>query len=251
MKFVSLQSHWNMFARVDLEEKLREKQGDVQAEALLAEVRAILNEAVQEEQRILHELNNGSTSLGIPSPDALQADRIFHIDAIRELCIEYRLRFLPSDRFKGEIPHAALAELRRIERGAGHDIGGHHVVAPSSLFRLDDPQADPMLFVPVTADHWYLVHRWGNDMKWYRRLVCYPVRDVYAYIHTLVVFSALLALLVPGSWLEAPSESGTLVMRYFVFLYSFVAMAAMSAFLGFQFAKNFSANLWDSRHFRV
>ncbi len=240
-----------MFSKIDLEQKLREKQDEAQAEALLEEVRALLHEAAQEEQRILHDLSNGITSLGIPSAEHLQADRIFHVNAIRELCIEYRLRFLPAERFQGAIPHAALAELRRLERSAARPVGGCHVVAPASLFKLDDPLADPMLFVPVTADHWYLVHRWGHDMVWYRKLLCYPVRDVYAYIRTLLALSALLAILIPGGWLHAPSDTGALVLRYFLFLYSFVAMAAMSAFLGFQFAKNFSANLWDSRYFRV
>jgi len=240
-----------MLSNVNLEEELRRKRGDVGADALLEEVRAILNQAVEEEQRILRDISDGSTSLGIPSPDALEADRIFHIDTIRDLCIEYRLRFLPSEQFKGEIPHAALAELRRLERRSGQPIGGHHVVAPSSLFKLDDPHTDPMLFVPVTADHWYLVHRWGNDMAWYRKLLCYPVRDVYAYIRTIVLVSALIAVAVPESWLHAPSDFAANVLRYFLFFYSFMAMAAMSAFLGFQFAKNFSANLWDSRYFRV
>ncbi len=240
-----------MLSNVNLEEELRRKRGDFEAEALLEEVRAILSTAVEEEQRILRDINNGSSSLGIPSPDLLEADRIYHIDSIRELCIEYRLRFLPSEQFKGEIPLEALAQLRRLERRSGEAIGGHHVVAPSSLFKLDDPHTDPMLFVPVTADHWYLVHRWGNDMAWYRKLLCYPVRDVYAYIRSIVVVSAIIAVAVPESWLHAPSDLASNVLRYFLFLYSFMAMAAMSAFLGFQFAKNFSANLWDSRYFRV
>lgn len=240
-----------MLSNVNLEEELRRKRGDFEADALLEEVRAILSSAVEEEQRILRDINNGSSSLGIPSPDVLEADRIFHIDTIRDLCIAYRLRFLPSEQFKGEIPVEALAQLRRLERRSGETIGGHHVVAPSSLFKLDDPHADPMLFVPVTAEHWYLVHRWGNDMAWYRKLLCYPVRDVYAYIRTIVVVSAIIAVAVPESWLHAPSDFAANVLRYFLFLYSFMAMAAMSAFLGFQFAKNFSANLWDSRYFRV
>lgn len=108
-----------------------------------------------------------------------------------------------------------------------------------------------MLFVPVTADHWYLVHRWGNDMVWYRKLLCYPIRDVYAYIRSILAVSVLIAVAVPESWLHAPTAFSADVIRYFLFLYSFIAIAAMSAFLGFQFAKNFSANLWDSRFFRV
>ena len=49
--------------------------------------------------------------------DALDLDKIFHIDSIKKLCINYRLRFLDTHLFKGEYPK----ELYSISGRHGHD----------------------------------------------------------------------------------------------------------------------------------
>src|SRR5690606_27925879 len=39
--------------------------------------------------------------------DYLESDRIFHVDQIKAVCVDYRLRFLNSNRFKGQVPEEA------------------------------------------------------------------------------------------------------------------------------------------------
>jgi len=41
--------------------------------------------------------------------DKLDTHRIFHLNHIREICIDYRLRFLDISRFKGVIPQEAIS----------------------------------------------------------------------------------------------------------------------------------------------
>ena len=36
-------------------------------------------------------------------------------------------------------------------------------MAPSALFRLEKTD-DPLLFVPLGNNYYYLVHKWGNDL---------------------------------------------------------------------------------------
>ncbi len=50
-------------------------------------------------------------------------------------------------------------------------LRGFKVMAPAARFKLCDSDADPLLFVPVGKDHYYLVHKWGGDLRWHRALL--------------------------------------------------------------------------------
>ena len=39
--------------------------------------------------------------------DKINSDRIFHISDIKKICIDYRLRFLDFELFKGKVPDEA------------------------------------------------------------------------------------------------------------------------------------------------
>ena len=65
--------------------------------------------------------------------ERLDPERVFHVDAIRELCVKYRLRFLEAGRFKGDLPARALYELRRLEQRSAEPLRGF--AAPSSTLR--------------------------------------------------------------------------------------------------------------------
>jgi hypothetical protein len=95
----------------------------------------------------------------------LSPARIFGRRAIRDLCVRYRLRFLPSALYKGEIPRQAIAAVRALESGTGQVLRGYHILAPARRFRLCDADADPLLFVRIGADRYYLIHRWGSDLS--------------------------------------------------------------------------------------
>ena len=41
----------------------------------------------------------------------LNSDNLFHLDQIRKICIDYRLRFLDVKLFKGKIPNEAFKKL--------------------------------------------------------------------------------------------------------------------------------------------
>ena len=106
----------------------------------------------------------------------LDPERVFREDAIRRMCIKHRLRFLDAGLFKGSLPPRALFELRRLEARSDGPLGGFKVMAPAARFRLCDSDADPLLFVPVGTDHFYLVHKWGNDLSPMRTLRAWPLR---------------------------------------------------------------------------
>ena len=48
--------------------------------------------------------------------DQLKTERIFHLDQIRKVCIDYRLRFLDIKYFKGNIPVEAIQKITLLEK---------------------------------------------------------------------------------------------------------------------------------------
>ena len=65
--------------------------------------------------------------------DKLDTHRIFHLNHIREICIDYRLRFLDISRFKGVIPQEAISQQRAIEQKHGTQLKHLKIMAPSKL----------------------------------------------------------------------------------------------------------------------
>lgn len=107
--------------------------------------------------------------------DALDLDKIFHIDSIKKLCINYRLRFLDTHLFKGEYPKELYSIIPNLENDHKIQLKDFKIMAPSKLFRLKTKE-DPLLFVPIGNGYYYLVHKWGDDLKSYRKILVWPDR---------------------------------------------------------------------------
>lgn len=126
----------------------------------------------------------------------LDKSRIFHIDAIKKLCLAYRLRFLPTSQFKGAIPYEAVQQIRvlksvqkttaldqerisaeivfdslfRFRRLEDYSTGSFYIAAPKSSFQLLERPKDPLLFYALGNDQFYLVSKWGNDLSIFRKI---------------------------------------------------------------------------------
>ena len=141
--------------RIDIAERLGKLKNPEDENSILEEVARILEKDKRQEKRITKELAGSAKK---PDNDfvfdLLETDRIFHISQIRSICIDYRLRFLDSRYFKGQIPNSALQEIKRIERLHQLNIKGYKLVAPSRMFRLED-RDDPLLFAPIGNNYYY------------------------------------------------------------------------------------------------
>ena len=91
--------------------------------------------------------------------DQLETNRIFHRDAIKKICIDYRLRFLNLSYFKSDVPVEAIERIKALEKSHKTEVKHMKIVAPSKLFRLKNAD-DPLLFVPIGNDYYYLIHKW-------------------------------------------------------------------------------------------
>lgn len=218
-------------------------------DALVQEVYSILEEE-EKKDTVLRAVIRSSFSPSVNQLYGAAPERVFTLGAIRNVCIKYRLRFLPSGRFKGPVPAEALYAVKRVEAKHGAPLAGFMILAPSSQFRLCDCNADPMLFVPMGRDRYYLVHRWGHDMHALRAVMGWPVRGIVHMAATVLLLAATMAAIVPSAWLspELPAEWWS-INRLALFTCLSLFLGAAASFGWLAFFGQFSKEAWNSSTF--
>lgn len=206
-----------------------------------------IHQWLQEEQKhddVLHAVILSSRHEKAIAIEGLDPARIFHRDTIRSMCLKYRLRFLDAGLFKGEIPPQALFAVRDLERMAAAPLTSFKVMAPASRFKLCDSEADPLLFIPVSEDRYYLVHKWGRDLSPWRQISALPVRSPMHLAITVFVVAALFSMLLPAQILQ---DLG--VHRIAFLFWNVMVFFSFTVFGWFAFFGQFSTHAWNSRFF--
>ncbi|PKD19358.1 hypothetical protein APR41_16275 [Salegentibacter salinarum] len=234
--------------RTNLEEQLyKSRKQRISSENVLQQVQEIFEQEAVKADKILEEIHSGSAGNNNFNLDLLESNRIFHLSDIEKLCIDYRLRFLDSGYFKGEIPYEAVSRIKAIEKEQQISLKGFKIVAPSKLFKLENAD-DPLLFAPMGNDYFYLIHKWGNDLHPLRKLLMWPFRHLENFIGSLLVLSFILALLIPDG-LFSPQQTTTQFFMIFFFVFKWVA--GLAIFYGFKKGKNFSSAIWRSKYYNA
>ena len=212
----------------------------------------ILNE-LNKVNPVITEKTNFQTILGIISSksksnnfdfDKLERNRIFHLNSIKKTCIDFRLRFLDHKYFKNSLPKEAFLEISKLESAHNTMLSDFKIMAPSKLFRLKNTD-DPLLFVPLGNNYFYLVHKWGNDLHPYRKLLMWPLKSLWNMIGFLLVASLGLTYITPTSIFSKVDSWSVFWMIYF---FMFKAIASIVIFYSFALGKNFSRAIWNSKY---
>lgn len=243
-----------MIPGVDLEERLkRTKQKRIQQEGDLVAnaIRDLLNDVEREDSDILQRIFTKSNGEGAGRqalhPMDLDTQRIYHLEDIKSICVQYRLRFLDAHRFKGEIPKEALREVNRLDRQSSEPLAEFKIVAPAELFRLDEKDKDPMLFMPLNNGYYYLIHKWGGELNAWRRVLSYPLQNFYKLAQTIFLFTAAVTLLLPHNILVTDPSHSDLGIRVIFFFWLLLALSGMSAFFIMANEQNFNEEVWNSK----
>lgn len=115
----------------------------------------------------------------------LPQNRIMSIGAIKGTCLKYGLRFLPTRFYQGALDEGIAPAIQAFKAA----VGGHlpaveeyeqlasnvtaeskgkpqlYIAAPSAAFKLQPRPIDPLLFCRLNAIKYYLVHKWGDDLR--------------------------------------------------------------------------------------
>ena len=174
----------------------------------------------------------------------LDRNRIYHINQIKKVCIDYRLRFLDIKYFKNKIPVEASNQIKLLEKVHNNSISDYKIMAPSKLFRLIRKD-DPLLFAPLGNGYFYLIHKWGNDLNPLRKILMWPLKNIKNLFITIFSLTLILTLITPQNlFTKNPSLSS------FWLLYFFNLKAVMFVFFFYAISmgKNFSKFIWNSKY---
>ncbi|TAI49031.1 hypothetical protein [Flagellimonas allohymeniacidonis] len=239
-----------IFQKTNIERKLQhlKNYSKEEEEKILAQVQHILNREKRRTEKISETLGSKKHTPGNDFVfDLLETEKIYHIDQIKKICIDYRLRFLDSRYFKGKIPATAFEKITQLENQHHIEIEGFKIMAPSKLFKLEDKD-DPLLFAPIGNDYFYLIHKWGNDLHPLRKLLVWPFKSIVNLTVFTLLISYLVTLMVPSGLFSKNDSSAEFWIIYF---FMFKCIASVVIFYGFALGKNFNPAIWNSKYFNA
>ncbi|KQC33278.1 membrane protein [Nonlabens sp. YIK11] len=239
-----------MLRRTNIEQKLQQSRNKTIKESdILDQVREILKQDDLVEDAIIARMKSPQK----PTPrnsfdfDLLDSDKIYHVDQIRDICVNYRLRFLDTRYFKNEIPQEALNKIKRLEKEHDTTLRGFKIVAPSKMFKLENAD-DPLLFAPIGNGYFYLIHKWGNDLNAFRRAWAWPFKSLENLIICTLLVSLLAAYAVPNGIFSKDTSGVQFVL---IFFFTFKSIASMVLYYSFAAGKNFNTAIWNSKYFNA
>ena len=174
----------------------------------------------------------------------LSKSRIYHIDHIKKVSIDYRLRFLDIKYFKNKLPNEALKQIKKLEKKHKTKLSEFKIMAPSVLFRLEKKD-DPLLFVPLGNEYYYLIYKWGNDLHPFRKALMWPFKNIWNLLLAVLALSWVFTELTPLSLFTKNQNDSSYWMLLF---FMFKAIASIVLYFGFALGKNFNPAIWDNRY---
>ena len=221
------------------EELINERSKQITSEELRTAIKIIWSKDDQIKKSLNKKNDNKHNDLKF---DKMKTRNIFHKDTIKKICVRYRLRFLDSNLFKGEYPKNITKIIGKIERNHNTTLSNFMIMAPSKLFKIKSPD-DPILFVPIGNDYYYLIHKWGEEFNYLRKLMVLPFKN----IDNLTIFSVLVSVLFAllGK-LFMPSLTFSEVFILFLFLVK--GFIFIFFYMFFLTRRNFSESIWNSKY---
>ncbi len=118
---------------------------------------------------------------------------IYTIDQIKDLAINYKLRFLSTQYYTGSYDVQVTAKIKDFAKKCEIDLTEYnlkekfYVLAPEKMFRLTDEryiskkEIDPLMFYRIDSEHYRLVHKWGDDFTILRYLTGFRWKSYWNY----------------------------------------------------------------------
>ena len=176
----------------------------------------------------------------------IDSNKLFHVNQIKKICIDYRLRFLELNLFKGKVPKKAYENLEKFKANHPNLKFDLKIMAPSKLFELENYD-DPLLFASLGNGYYYLIHKWGNDLSFFRKISVWPFKNLVNILTFISIISLVITALVPGNIFYYDGKPGT---QFFItFLFILKSVIAIFIYYGFSLGKNFNEFIWNRKYF--
>ncbi len=233
-----------MFSKINLKDELKKFQSKENSDLLDLVNNQLLNDELME-NNIKKNLNSCATSIENIDLTKYNKNDVYDLKSIKSIAVKYRLRFLPTKYFKNEIPQEAIFKTKSLEKKNNTSIENFHILAPATSFDLEDVNKDPLLFAPLKNGKYLLIHQWGTDLAWYKKLSALPLRSLESILISIGFVALLLSIITP-TWLIL--NSAEIDMGYFGyhriawFLYAYILISSITTFICF------SQNIYPSEY---
>lgn len=219
-------------------------------EKILQEIQSLLTESETKDSVLLKRLNESPENHEKPLllKDKLSINKVYSEETIKQICIKYRLRFLDSKHFKAEYPYEALHQIKEFEQTHQVKIQHFKIIAPYDMFQLTDVNEDPLLFAQLSDNNFYLLHKWGHDLKWHRGILNFPLQSIYTFFLSTILIAAIVALSFPFDWLNVSRDS-EYMFRFWLTTHFTIAFFFFFIFLGSMSNASFSDSAWNSKYY--
>ncbi len=177
--------------------------------------------------------------------DKLETYKIYHIDTIKKICIDYRLRFLDRKYYKIDIPQEAQFQINQIEKEHQTTLHSFKIIAPAKALKLKNAD-DPLLFIPIGNDYYYLIHKWGNNLSSFRKWFVLPFRNLEMIVLTTILLSLITTFILP---FKSYGHENYNTIKLITFLFIFKSYTAILVYYWFWKGKSFSIFNWDSEYY--
>ena len=224
---------------------------ETEENAVVSQAIDVLLDDICREKHLKESLASGCKDhSSLPDSSCFNEKDIYELSDLKKVAIKFRLRFLGSEKFKGEIPYEALTSIKQIERTSGHKLERFKILAPSEIFALEDCDKDPLLFAELSDGRFLFIHQWGGNMSWWRMVATWPLRNFKTLAATIFSISFLIALLLPTELVLSGEVDSQAPVRFAFFAWTFVCISAVVTYIGFAFFKSLSVSQWDSPFFK-
>jgi len=147
-----------------------------------------LNRTLKEGKNIKNRINQKREQT-----KAFTQERVFHISQIKGICEKYRLRFLPTRKYRGIIDNDLPNRISTFEVAYNLKCTEYNtrIVAPMESFELEKRPKDPLMFYEINEEYFYLIHKWGNDLSLSRAILPLFESGLFCWLFIPLVFTAL------------------------------------------------------------
>lgn len=221
--------------------KFLKKDGNV-----INQVNQILQDSLYSEKNILRNLKSYNRTFEYLDEEGLDRNKLFSLNEIKKICIQYNLRFLDSQKFRGKFPNEAIQAIKELSVKRKTPLENFKILGPINIFRKNNSDADPMLFAETNYGNYYLVYQWGQRVPWYSKILHFPFRAIENLVGSLASVCLILSLITPQHWIMDTTKIDYWdAHRIALFFHLFIVFGSLIAFLMISFYGGFTSTKWD------
>jgi len=226
--------------------KCKEKKSR-EAEQVIHEVNRILNKDLYSEKNILNNLKHYNKLNELINEEEVDETLVFKLSEIKEIALTYRLRFADSQCYRFEFPYESVLKIEYLDSVFNKSLKGFKVLSTGGFFKDEKNTDSALLFAPTSSGNYYLVHKWGKELKWYRKYINWPLKNIENLFISLLVLTLIVAISLPISWITYDSSVPYWCnYRIGIFFHLFIFNMGFTAYFTFAFGRNLGTMNWNS-----